>query len=94
LPIFGTDYGIESASFRQLIRIVLAKDPAEVDGDTTAWSEMPPMLRRRLLQSEEWTPLDEKPAMVVIAEAAASDWTEGESQDDAAHDPEEEGYYI
>jgi hypothetical protein len=51
-----------------------------------AWNEIPTDVRRFLFDNEDWTPVDPKPAMLIIAEAAC-DWTaletkDGESGDD------------
>lgn len=95
-PITGTDFGIERLNLRQLIRVAVASiRNVEIDGDTVAWSEMPPELRRRLLRSDEWEPIDPKPAMLVVAEAA-SDWTglESEDQSNSSEEDEEEDYYA
>ena len=57
-----------------------------------SWSEMEPAMRRRLLLGEKWEPIDPKPAMLIIAEAA-SDWSIHE-HDVEELSPDEEGYYA
>lgn len=82
VPFTGTDYGIEARiHVGPMLTHTIAK----------AWNEMDPVTRQHLLTSEGWEPLDPKPAMVIIAEAAC-DWTihEGDGRDEEPF--EEEGY--
>lgn len=93
LPITGSDYGISCLNIKQLIWLALtSKDPADIDGDTIPWSEMQPAARKKLLKSELWEPIDPKPCMLILAEAAA-DWT-GLPEPEETDEEEEEGYYA
>jgi hypothetical protein len=94
LPITGSDYGISCMSIEQIIRVALtSKNPMDLDGETIPWSEMQPLVRKQLLQSELWEPIEPKPCMLIIAEAA-SDWTSLPEPEDTDDDDEEEGYYA
>lgn len=72
--IVGTDFGVIECS-----------NPSLFGGfgtvDEMPWTEMAPGIRRLLLDSESWEPIDQKPDMVIVAEAS-SDWT-NENPDDA-----------
>jgi hypothetical protein len=53
---------------------------------TKSWADLNLDLRRELLQSTRWEPVDPKPAMLVLAEAYALDWSDDSEQpsDDSA----------
>ena len=55
---------------------------------------MPPEMRELLLKSEHWEPIDPKPVMLIVAEAAC-DWSVHETDDDSDQIlPEDEGYNV
>lgn len=93
IPITGSDYGISCLSFKQIIWAALtSKDLMDLDGETIPWSEMQPLARKNLLQSELWEPIEPKPCMLIIAEAA-SDWT-GLPEPEEPTEEQEEEYYA
>lgn len=47
---------------------------------TKSWADMDLDLRRELLHSTQWEPVDPKPAMLVLAEAYALDWSNDPEQ--------------
>lgn len=83
VPVIASDYGIEIQFYVTPMHHVTVNK---------AWSEMSPGDRHSLLSSEEWEPIDPKPAMLIIAEAAC-DWSIHE-QDVEELPPDEEGYYA
>ncbi len=85
LAITANDFGIE---------IVRVNSKGYHDSVTEAWSEMDPEMRQLLMKSEHWEPVDPKPVMLIIAEAAC-DWTIHERDEESEHHPlEEEGYNV
>lgn len=83
IPAIASDYGIE---IQFSLHVTVIK----------AWSEMEPSMRRALLLSEEWEPIDQKPVMLVLAEAA-SDWSIHEYEDNDDEDTPPfvaEGYNV
>ena len=92
-PVFATDYGIE----REQISITTIKvngPPllgAQHDWIYESWSEMKPELRKLLMNSQGWHPVDPKPIMLILAEAA-SDWTNEDPETVEPLDHEE--YYA
>jgi len=83
VPFTATDYGVEAQIFIS---------PMVTHTVSSAWSSMDPASRRHFLSSENWEPVDPKPAMLIIAEAA-SDWSIHE-QDVQELPADEEGYYA
>ena len=49
---------------------------------TKAWCDLELTLRRELLQSNQWQPVNQKPAMLVLAEAYACDWSDPDPEDE------------
>lgn len=78
--IVASDFGIEIISLNSYRGFNLQSE---------AWSEMPSEKRRLLLKSEDWEPVDQKPVMLIIAEAAC-DWHIHEVDDDTDLPPLEE----
>lgn len=58
--ILASDFGIEFGSGQICF--------------TTAWTELEPEIRKSFMISEGWTPLEPKPAMVILAESI-DDWS-------------------
>jgi hypothetical protein len=93
MPITGSDYGISCLDIKHLIWAALTnRDPSEIDGATIPWSEMAPEARRKLLKSELWEPIEPKPCMLILAEAA-NDWT-GLPEPEEPTEEQEEEYYA
>ena len=76
------DFGIE---------IITPNAYGHVDTASESWSGMPHEMRQLLLKSEHWEPVDPKPDMLILAEAA-SDWLIHETDDDS--EPEEGDYNV
>ena len=78
--LFASDYGLtmhEEATPGARIYVDVMKP----------WLDVPPEQRRTLMRSEGWEPVDPKPIMLVIAEAAC-DWSIHERPDDEEGDEE------
>ena len=81
--IVASDFGVENITLNGY---------GGFDTQSEAWSEMPSEMRRLLLKSEDWEPVDQKPVMLILAEAAC-DWHVHEIDDDTEHPPLEEEDY-
>lgn len=66
-PIIASDFGIECYVPRP-------GSPSIHDEVVESWAGMSPGVRKLLLHSEKWRPIDPKPAMLILAEAAC-DWS-------------------
>jgi len=62
-PIIATDAGIESFVPR-------SDGSCVTDCVMETWSNMEPKVRKALMSCERWEPVDPKPPLVVLAEAA------------------------
>lgn len=73
-PIEASDFGITmlkpSKGFCNFVPV------------TKSWTDMDLETRHKLLRSEQWEPVDPKPAMLVLAEAYALDWSDPEPPDE------------
>jgi len=65
--IVASDFGIEC-------EIPRPGSPHILDSIVESWTDMMPKVRRALIRSENWQPIDPKPAMLILAEAAC-DWS-------------------
>lgn len=93
LPIVATDYGIERSDPAGTLQIPGLGLCRIAESISESWSQMDPESRKILLRSNGWEPIDPKPVMMVIAEAAA-DWSIYESDVDPDDIPEDEEYYA
>ena len=85
LILEGTDYGITIDPPNAIAAQLLQCEPV-----TKSWADVEPLLRDKLLKSEQWEPVDPKPAMLVLAEAYALDWGDPEDVEEAPGEVDDE----
>lgn len=74
-PIEGTDFGV--TLLQPAKNGFLRFEPL-----TRSWADLDLETSRKLLRSEQWEPVDPKPAMLILAEAYAFDWSDPEPPSD------------
>lgn len=82
MPITASDFGVTV--------LVPTKGFFNFAPDTKSWTDLDLTLRRELLQSNRWEPLNPKPAMMVLAEAYACDWSDPEPEVEPEPEPDPE----
>ena len=82
-PIGASDFGITI--------LVPTKGFFRFNPITKSWADLDIAMRRELLQSDRWEPVNSKPAMLVLAEAYALDWSDPEPDEDDIQPQDEEG---
>jgi len=80
-PIVASDVGITV--------LVPSKGFFQFKPLTKVWLDLDLTFRHRLLQSDQWQSVNQKPAMMVLAEAYACDWSDPDpSEDESLPDPD------